>query len=258
MPHFAANLTMMFNEWDFLDRFKAAADAGFDAVEFLFPYDYAPDVLSRHLPQNNLKQALFNLPPGNWAAGERGLAALPDRIAEFRASVATALTYAAALNVPTLHVMSGIASRADNAAVVAYREAITFACVAAEIHKITIVIEPINSRDMPGYFLNDFNFAANLISELSIPNLKLQYDIYHRQIIHGDVMKSLEQLMPIIGHVQIAAVPLRHEPQTGELDDARIFRHLDALGYKKFVGCEYRPANGTIAGLKWMNALHSK
>ena len=257
MPHFAANLTMMFNEWDFLDRFKAAADAGFDAVEFLFPYDYAPDVLSRQLQQNNLKQALFNLPPGNWAAGERGMAALPERCEEFRVSVATALTYAAALNVPALHVMSGNASRADNANVMAYREAVAFACEAAARHNITIVVEPINARDMPHYFLNDFNFTANFISELSLPNLKLQYDIYHRQIIHGDVMKSLEQLIPIIGHVQIASVPLRHEPLTGELDDARIFRHLDALGYKHFVGCEYRPAGGTVAGLTWMKALSS-
>lgn len=255
MPHFAANLTMMFNEWDFLDRFMAAKDAGFDAVEFLFPYDYTPDLLSRHLQQNNLKQVLFNLPPGNWAAGERGIAALPDRIAEFRASVGTALIYAAALSVPTLHVMSGNASHADNRAVKAYREAIAVACESAAQHNITIVIEPINSRDMPEYFLNDFNFAASLITELALPNLKLQYDIYHRQIIHGDVMKSLDQLMPIIGHVQIAAVPLRHEPLTGELDDARIFGHLDALGYKKFVGCEYRPANGTIAGLDWMRKL---
>lgn len=255
MPHFAANLTMMFNEWDFLDRFKAAADAGFNAVEFLFPYDFSPELISKRLQQNNLKQALFNLPPGNWAAGERGIAALPDRADELRASVATALNYAAALNAPTLHVMSGIATRADDRAVAAYRDAIAFACEAAAPHNITIVIEPINARDMPGYFLNDFNFAAGLIIELNLPNLKLQYDIYHRQIIHGDVMKSLEKLMPIIGHIQIAAVPLRHEPLTGELDDARIFRHLDALGYDKFVGCEYRPAHGTVAGLKWMTSL---
>ena len=255
MPHFAANLTMMFNEWDFLDRFKAAADAGFNAVEFLFPYDFTPDLISKQLQQNNLKQALFNLPPGNWAAGERGIAALPDRTDELRASVATALNYAAALNVPTLHVMSGITSRSDDRAVAAYRDAIAFACEAAAPHGITIAIEPINARDMPGYFLNDFNFAAELITELNLPNLKLQYDIYHRQIIHGDVMKSLEKLMPIIGHIQIAAVPLRYEPLTGELDDARIFRHLDALGYDKFVGCEYRPANGTLAGLKWMTSL---
>ncbi len=258
MPHFAANLTMMFNEWSFLDRFKAAADAGFDAVEFLFPYEYTPDVLAKKLQQNNLKQALFNLPPGQWDKGERGIAALSERRDEFRASVAKALDYATVLNAPTLHVMSGNAKRTDQHAMASYREALICACAAAAPHNITIVIEPINSRDMPDYFLNNFDFAAGLIAELALPNLKLQYDIYHRQIIHGDVMKSLEQLMPIIGHVQIAAVPLRHEPLTGELDDARIFRHLDALGYTEFVGCEYRPANSTVAGLKWMNALHSK
>ena len=255
MPHFAANLTMMFNEWGFLDRFKAAADAGFDAVEFLFPYEHAPDVLAKLLQKNNLKQVLFNLPPGKWANGERGIAALADRAAEFRASVDIALTYAVALNAPTLHVMSGHAARADDTALVAYREALAFACEAAARHNITIVIEPINARDMPGYFLNDFNFASDLINELSFPNLKLQYDIYHRQIIHGDVMRSIEKLMPIIGHIQIAAVPLRHEPMTGELDDAYLFRHLDTLGYNKFVGCEYRPANNTVSGLKWMKAL---
>ncbi len=258
MPHFAANLTMMFNEWDFLDRFKAAADAGFDAVEFLFPYEHPPDLLAKQLQQNNLMQALFNLPPGHWESGERGLAALPERADEFRASVSTALIYATTLAAPTLHVMSGNANRADNAAVSAYREAIIFACEAAAPHNVTIVIEPINSRDMPDYFLNDFNFAASFISELGQPNLKLQYDIYHRQIIHGDVMKSLERLMPMIGHVQTAAVPLRNEPMTGELDDARIFQHLDELGYSKFVGCEYRPANGTIVGLGWMKAFPGK
>jgi 2-dehydrotetronate isomerase len=251
MPKFAANLTMMFTEWDFLDRFKAAADVGFDAVEFLFPYDHTPEKVADQLIQNGLKQALFNLPPGNWASGERGVAALPERAEEFQKSVQTALEYATALKVPTLHVMSGIADKANVFAVASYRAAVEYACAWAAPHGINIVIEPINARDMPGYFLNDFNFAANLIADMALPNLKLQYDVYHRQIIHGDVLMSIEKLMPIIGHVQIASVPKRHEPFTGELDDARIFQHLDALGYQGFVGCEYRPANGTIAGLGW-------
>lgn len=251
MPKFAANLTMMFNEWDFIDRFKAAADAGFEAVEFLFPYDHAAEKIADELNQNDLKQALFNLPPGNWANGERGLAALPERAKEFQKSVQTALEYAVALKVPTLHVMSGLADRGDKNAVASYRAALVFACASAAKHGITIVIEPINARDMPGYFLNDFNFAVSLIAEMALPNLKLQYDIYHRQIIHGDVLMSLEKFMPIIAHVQIASVPKRHEPLTGELDDARIFQRLDALGYQGFVGCEYRPANGTLAGLDW-------
>lgn len=255
MPRFAANLTMLFTEWSFLDRFAAAADAGFDAVEFLFPYEYPAAEIAGRLQRHGLKQALFNLPPGNWAAGERGLAALPGRRDEFRASVATALSYAQELGVERLHVMSGLAGRASASALAAYHDSISFACMQAARYQITIVIEPINGRDMPGYFLNNFDFAAELIRDLGAPNLRLQYDIYHRQILHGDVMKSLEALMPLIGHVQIAAVPLRHEPFSGELDDGRVLRHLDALGYAGYVGLEYRPAKGTLAGLTWRDKL---
>ena len=258
MPQFAANLTMLFTELPFLARFDAAAKAGFRAVEFLFPYDFAADQLAALLRDNGLEQALFNLPPGDWNAGERGLAALPERRDEYRESVAKALRYAVALKTPCLHVMSAIADKTNARALAAYQDALHFACTAATPHGIDILIEPINPRDMPGYFLNDFNFAAQLIEDMALPNLKLQYDIYHRQIIHGDVMMSLEKLMPIIGHVQIAAVPKRHEPLTGELDDARIFRHLDALGYKGFVGCEYRPANGTVNGLAWFGPYQQK
>ena len=254
MPRFAANLSMMFNEWDFLDRFAAAADSGFTAVEFLFPYAFAPDDIAVRLERHGLTQALFNLPPGDWDKGERGLAALPERAADFRASVLTALPYAKATGVKRLHVMSGHANRGDKAAVEAFKSAIGFACAEAAPLGIDILIEPINGRDMPGYFLNGFGFATDLIAAMDLPNLKLQYDIYHRQILHGDVMMSLEALLPITGHVQVASVPKRHEPGTGELDDARIFRHLDALGYRGFVGCEYRPANGTVAGLTWMPA----
>ena len=251
MPRFAANLTMMFNEREFLDRFAAAADAGLNAVEFLFPYDHAPDVIADRLQRNRLTQALSNLPPGDWAAGERGMAALPGRKAEFRDSMQTALRYAEATGAARLHVMGGLADRSDPAAVAAYRDALTFACATAAKQQIDIVIEPINGRDMPGYFLNNFDFAASLIRELELPNLKLQYDIYHRQILHGDVTKSLEALMPMIGHVQIAAVPLRHEPFSGELDDGRVLSRLDSLGYTGYVGLEYRPQNGTLPGLAW-------
>ena len=251
MPKFAANLSMMFNEWDFLDRFKAAADNGFTAVEFLFPYAYAPDEVARRLQESGLTQALFNLPPGDWDKGERGMASVPGREAEFRASVETALPYAKATGVKRLHVMSGHGDRHDPHAVEAYKTAIRHACTAVASSGIDILIEPINGRDMPGYFLNDFPFAAALISELALPNLKLQFDIYHRQILHGDVMKGLDALMPITGHVQVASVPKRNEPGTGELDDARIFRHLDQLGYDGYVGCEYRPAGHTVEGLGW-------
>ena len=255
MPRFAANLTMMFGEHPFLDRFSAAKAAGFDAVEYLFPYAYDPARLAELLRANGLTQALFNLPPGNWDGGERGLAALPGREEEFRASVASALTYARATGTRRVHVMSGRADPADPTARRTYCSALAFLCDVAGPAGLDVVIEPINSRDMPGYFLNDFNMAADLIAALGLPNLKLQYDIYHRQIIHGDVLTGLRNLMPIIGHVQIASVPLRHEPGTGELDDVRVLRELDRLGYSGFVGCEYRPVGDTVAGLGWLRAF---
>ncbi|NEY90648.1 2-oxo-tetronate isomerase [Tabrizicola oligotrophica] len=254
MPRFAANLTMMFNEHGFMDRFAAAARAGFEAVEYLFPYEFDPNTIAAALQANHLTQALFNLPPGDWSRGDRGLAALPDRKAEFRASVGTALRYARATGVRRLHVMSGLADRADLRAMAAYRASLAYLCEAAGAEGLQVLIEPINGRDMPGYFLNDFNAAADLVGDLGLPNLRLQFDIYHRQILHGDVLTGLRQMMPIIGHVQIAAVPLRHEPGTGELADAVILAELDRLGYNGFVGCEYRPAGDTLVGLGWMDA----
>jgi hydroxypyruvate isomerase len=253
MPRFAANLTMMFNEWSFLDRFAAAADVGFKAVEFLFPYDHKPSEIAACLQRNKLTPALFNLPPGDWGAGERGLAALPERRDEFRQSVQRAIDYAVEAGLKSLHVMSGLADSKSSVAGIAYRDAIRFAAGSAAKHGIDIMIEPINPRDMPGYFLNDFNLAVGIIQELSLPNLKLQFDIYHRQIIHGDVIRGLETLMPTIGHIQIASVPRRNEPGTGELDDFRLFETLDSLDYAGFVGCEYRPAAGTLDGLTWLS-----
>ncbi|MCA3561532.1 MAG: TIM barrel protein [Aestuariivirga sp.] len=251
MPKFAANLSMMFTEWDFLDRFAAAADHGFTAVEFLFPYAFRPEDIARRLAAAGLTQALFNLPPGDWDKGERGLACRPERAAEFSASLERAIPYAKATGVRRLHLMSGLGDRNDPHALAAYKAAIRHACATVELFGIDILIEPINGRDMPGYFLNDFPFAAALISKLALPNLKLQFDIYHRQILHGDVTEGLGALLPVTGHVQAASVPKRNEPGTGELDDARIFRHLDQLGYEGYVGCEYRPAAGTVEGLGW-------
>jgi hydroxypyruvate isomerase len=253
MLNFAANLSWLFQEWSFLDRFAAAADAGFSAVEYLFPYDYAPDDIAQRLSAHGLKQVLFNLPPGDFAAGERGLAGLAGRQQEFRASVDAALNYARATATPRLHLMAGIAS--GDLAQASYRDAIKFACEAAARHGIDIMIEPINGRDIPGYLLNDFGLAERLIRDLDLPNLRLQFDIYHRQILHGDVTRGLEALLPITGHVQVASVPLRAEPTTGELDDRSVFETLARLGYCGFVGCEYRPANGTLAGLRWMKDL---
>ncbi|MFP5078510.1 2-oxo-tetronate isomerase [Rhizobium sp. YIM 134829] len=257
MPRFAANLTMMFTEVDFLDRFSAAAQAGFDAVEYLFPYAFPADQIAQKLRQFGLTQALFNLPPGDWEAGDRGLAALPDRKQEFRASVTTALEYADASGVKRLHLMSGLADPSDPIARATYRQSLDYLCDKAGEAGLDVVVEPINARDMPGYFLNNFDFAADLIADAGQPNLKLQFDIYHRQIIHGDVLVGLRTLMPLIGHIQIAAVPSRHEPGTGELDDVRILSELDRLGYGGFVGCEYRPAGATKDGLGWLKAFES-
>jgi len=251
MPRFAANLSMMFTEWSFLDRFAAAADAGFTAVEYLFPYDHPPEAVGAALRGAGLAQALFNLPPGDWAAGERGMAAFPDRAGAVAKAVEAALPYAAATGCPTLHLMAGIADRRDARAQAAYRSAVAATADRLARENITLVLEPINGRDMPGYFLNDFNFAAELIAGLGLPNLRLQFDIYHRQILHGDVVMGLRQMMPIIGHVQIAGVPDRHEPDSGELDSGFVFGELDRLAYAGFVGCEYRPAGQTVDGLGW-------
>lgn len=251
MPRFAANLSMMFNEHAFLDRFAAAADAGFTAVEFLFPYEHPPEAIAERLTRHGLTQALFNLPPGDFAAGERGLAALPERFEDVKAGVETALRYAEATGVKRLHLMAGLADAADPQAKAAYRRAVIHVAERLGETGLDLVLEPINARNMPGYFLNDFGAAAALIRDLDLPNLKLQFDLYHCQILHGDVTMRLRALMPIVGHVQTASVPDRHEPGTGEMDDAFLFAELDRLGYDGFVGCEYIPAAGTVAGLGW-------
>jgi hydroxypyruvate isomerase len=251
MPRFAANLTLMFNEHAFLDRFAAAADAGFTAVEFLFPYDHPADAIAERLERHGLTQALFNLPPGDWAAGERGLAALPDRFEEMQAGVEMGLAYARATGVARLHLMAGMADAADPEAKSAYRRAVAWTAERVAREDLDLVLEPINARNMPGYFLADFDAAAALIRELRLPNLKLQFDLYHCQILHGDVTTRLRALMPMVGHVQTASVPARHEPGTGEMNDAFLFAELDRLGYAGFVGCEYNPAAGTAEGLGW-------
>ncbi|WP_288585028.1 2-oxo-tetronate isomerase [uncultured Methylobacterium sp.] len=257
MPRFAANLTLMFTEVPFLDRFAEAAEAGFEAVEFLFPYEHPPEAIGERLKAHGLTQALFNLPPGDWAAGERGLAALPDRFEELKAGVETALAYARATGVKRLHLMAGMADRNDAAARDSYRRAVAWAAERVGREGLDLVLEPINARNMPGYFLNDFDYAADLIRVLALPNLKLQFDLYHCQILHGDVTMRLRALMPMVGHVQTASVPERHEPGSGEMNDAFLFAELDRLGYDGFVGCEYNPRAGTREGLGWFDAYKS-
>jgi hydroxypyruvate isomerase len=251
VPAFAANLSMMFTEWPFLDRFDAAADAGFRAVEYLFPYEYPPEAIAERLARNGLMQALFNAPPGDWSAGERGLAALGGRFEEFDAGLSSALVYVEATGVKRVHVMAGIADRADADAVARYRHALGHAAERFGPLGVDLVIEPINPRNMPGYFLNDFDLAARLIGELGLPNLKLQFDLYHCQIIHGDVTMRLRALLPIVGHVQVASVPSRNEPDGEELNFSYLFEELDRLGYQGFVGCEYNPRGKTMDGLGW-------
>jgi 2-dehydrotetronate isomerase len=250
MLTFAANLSWMFQEHAFLDRFAAAADAGFSIVEYLFPYDHDPGDIAARLSRHNLTLALFNAPPGDLASGERGLACIAERKVDFRASVAMALTYAQATGAPRIHLMAGVGS--GEQALTTYKDALNFACDATAGHGIDILIEPLNPVDAPGYLLNDFALAQSLIEDLNRSNLKLQFDIYHRQVIHGEVMRGLEELMPITGHIQISSVPSRHEPMSGALDDLAILQAIDRLGYAGFVGCEYRPAAGTLEGLGWI------
>ncbi|SCV01296.1 conserved hypothetical protein [Cupriavidus necator] len=254
MPRFAANLSMMYHEHAFLDRFAAAAADGFRAVEFLFPYEHAAAELRARLDANGLTQALFNAAPGDWAAGERGLAALPGREAEFRGTIGRALEYAGVIGNDRIHVMAGlIPADADRARCRAtYLENLAFAARAAAAQGVTVLIEPINTRDMPGYFLNRQDDGQAICKEVGAANLKVQFDCYHCQIVEGDVAMKLKRDIAGIGHIQIAGVPERHEPDVGELNYPYLFEVMDTLGYDGWIGCEYRPRAGTSAGLGWL------
>jgi hydroxypyruvate isomerase len=248
MPRFAANLSMMFTERPFMERFDAAAAAGFEAVEFLFPYAHPAAEIRGALDRNGLAMALFNAPPGDWEAGERGLASLEGREAEFREGIALALDYAAVLNPGRLHIMAGLAEGAGAREV--YIGNLAHAAKAAGERRLCI--EPINSRDMPGYHLSTSTDAVAVLDRVGADNLGLQFDLYHAQIMEGDLTRRLEALMPRIAHIQIAGVPDRHEPDTGEVNFGHLFGVLDRLGYAGFVGCEYRPAGRTEDGLGWL------
>ena len=256
MPKFAANLSMMFNEHDFPNRFAAAAKAGFDAVEFLFPYDYSPAEVAQWHKENNLKNVLFNLPPGDWAAGERGIAALPGREAEFRAGVAKAVEYALALGTPQLHMMAGLVPAGSDIAIhrKTYLENMKFAAQALAKHNLNLLLEPINTRDMPGYFLNTQVQAHELRVESGEPNVKVQMDFYHAQIMEGDLAETFKKYFKDIGHTQIASVPKRNEPDDGEVNYPYLYQLLDEMGYEGYVGCEYRPKGKTEDGLDWFKA----
>ena len=253
MLKLAANLSMMFNEVPFLDRFDAAAKAGFSAVEFLFPYDFPAVELKRRLAVNGLTQALFNMPPGDWANGERGLASLPGRQQEFRDNVAIALEYAEILDCKLIHCMAGIPPAGTHPVTAAalFASNVAWAAEQAQQTGRRLALEPINHRDMPGYHLNTMAQGAAVVDALGIDRVGLQFDIYHCQTTEGDVTKRMAALIDRIVHMQIADVPARNEPGTGEIGWEFVFRQIDALGYQGFVGCEYRPAGDTVAGLGW-------
>ncbi|MBN8938311.1 MAG: hydroxypyruvate isomerase [Rhizobiales bacterium] len=254
MPRFAANLTMLFNEQGFLDRFEAAAEAGFTGVEYLFPYDFDKGELAARLKRWNLTQVLHNLPAGHWDAGERGIAILPDRVGEFRSGVYRAIDYAIALGCSRVNCLVGVAP--DGADPARLHETLVgnlrFAADELEQAGITLLIEPINTRDIPGFFLNRTGQALRLIDDVGSPNLVLQYDIYHMQIMEGDLARTIETHLDRIGHIQLADNPGRHEPGTGEINFPFLYRHLDAIGYGGWIGCEYKPARDTRAGLSWL------
>lgn len=257
MPRFAANLSMTFNELPFLDRFAAARKAGFEGVEFLFPYDHPAAELRTRLKGEGLTQVLFNMPPGEWASGERGLASLPGRQAEFRESVKRALDYATALDCRLIHCMAGIVP-ADVSPVTAaglYAANLAWAVEQAAPAGVRLAIEPINHRDMPGYFLHTQAQGAAVVDAIGRDRIGLQFDIYHVQVTEGDITKRLEQHMPVIAHIQIADVPARNEPGTGEIGWRYVFRRIDELGYQGWIGCEYRPLGDTVAGLDWIRAF---
>ncbi|ALM53619.1 2-oxo-tetronate isomerase [Halomonas huangheensis] len=259
MIKLAANLSMLFTEHEFLDRFSAAAEVGFKGVEYLFPYAFEAQDIRQRLDAHGLKQVLFNLPPGDWDAGERGLASLPGREQEFRDSVEVALRYAEALDCPRLHAMAGLLPEdADDAVYrrhhASYIDNLRYAAEACASAGRTLLIEPINGRDMPGFFLQTQQQARDIVREVGVDSLKVQFDLYHCQIVQGDLMHEMEAQYPQIGHVQIAGVPERHEPDRGEVNYPQLLEHLEGLGYRGWVGCEYRPRAGTVAGLGWASA----
>jgi hydroxypyruvate isomerase len=266
MPRFAANISMLYNEYVFLDRFAAAAQDGFQAVECLFPYLYDAHDLQQRLSDNGLQQVLINAPPGDWEAGERGLACLPGRESEFQTGFHTALAYAGALNCPRIHVMAGLKPQGADFAVLEQTYISNIAWAAAEAKKsgCDVLIEPINTRDMPDFFLNYQSHAHHIVEHIGASNVKVQMDLYHCQIMEGDLATKIRRYLPTgrVGHFQMAGVPMRHEPDLGELNSDFLCEVIDEVsavcGWNGWIGCEYRPSrgaviNGTHDGLAWIH-----
>jgi len=259
MPKFAANLTMLFNEVPFLDRFERAASTGFKAVEFLFPYAYSPSDIKDQLERFDMRLVLHNLPAGDWDAGERGIACLPDRVDEFRAGVAKAIEYAKVLQVPQLNCLAGKIPAGSDIQLLQQTFISNLQYAAAELHKanLKLLIEPINTFDIPGFFLSTTQQAIDVLKEVGAENAFLQYDIYHAQRMEGELASTIQKHLHQIAHIQLADNPGRHEPGTGEINYAYLFSFLDQIGYKGWIGCEYKPATNTEAGLGWIQALNS-
>ena len=253
MARIGANLSFMFTEVPFLDRYDAAAKSGFEGVEALLPYEARAEDIAARLRANGLQQVLLNTPSGNWDGGERGIASLPGRESEFREGVKKALDYAGTLGCPTIHPVAGImppgAERARFDAT--YRENLAFTADLAAKQNVAVTIELINTRDIPGFFLRDLGQMRQVLADVNRANLKFQFDTYHVQIMHGDVTKHFEALFQQIGHIQVSGVPDRNEPDVGELNHDWLFRQFDRLGYAGWVCGEYRPRSGTVAGLGW-------
>ncbi|MGF1793392.1 hydroxypyruvate isomerase [Photobacterium profundum] len=258
MPKFAANLSMLFTEFDFLDRFEIAADAGFQGVEYLFPYANTPEEIKQRLDKFNLKQVLFNLPAGNWEVGDRGIAVDPTRTDEFRLGVPQAIAYAKALGCNQVNCLAGIVPAGVNQEQATETFVTNLRFAAGELEKagISLVIEAINTRDIPGFYLTNTAQALDIIEQVGSKNLRFQYDIYHMQIMEGDLAPTLSQHIEHIQHIQLADNPGRHEPGTGEINYPFILQHLDNIGYQGWVGCEYKPKTTTLAGIGWLKAFN--
>jgi hydroxypyruvate isomerase len=254
MPKFCANLTLLFNEVPFMDRFRAAAQAGFAGVEYLFPYDYDKDELADALRANRLQQVLHNLPAGNWNEGERGIACHPGRVGEFQDGVGEAIEYATRLGCRQVNCLAGLVPEgvAPGRLRTTFISNLKFAALKLKEHGIRLLMEPINTRDMPGFYLTHTAQAVDIIREVGSDNLFVQYDIYHMQIMEGDLASTIEKHLAHIAHMQLADNPGRHEPGTGEINYPFLFAHVDRIGYTGWIGCEYKPATTTAAGLSWV------
>ena len=257
MPKFSANLSMLFGEHDFLERFAAAAKVGFAGVEYIGPYGYPKEQVAEALHKYGLKQVLFNLPAGNWDKGERGLGCLPDRVGEFQDGVGKAIDYAKALGCTTINCLAGIlpSDVPRRTGYTTLASNLSFAAKALKKENILLIVEPINSYDIPGFFLNRSREGIEVIDDVGSDNLKLQYDVYHMQRMEGELGATLTKLMPRIGHIQIADNPGRHEPGTGEINYPYILKLIDTLGYGGWVGCEYKPKGTTVDGLGWIKEM---